>query len=227
MKLTGVNMRVKKIFLGLCVGFSCSIIFSKNNILWDFGVIITPPEYHNISKDNPLQSPENQNNPLVKINAVISDPFIRPVTSTLSLHGSKSVDNNVRDDITILDSEKKLFQVTNEARKYFIKKNYGRVIVLLQQRDLTGLALQHRHDLEYLFTEALYQIGEYNKARDQVLSLLKQNKSERLYFLLAMIYESLGENNKAEKYYLKIIAQYPKSDYVASAQIKSRILSRQ
>ena len=224
MKLTGVNMRVKKIFLGLCVGFSCSIIFSKNNILWDFGVIITPPEYHNISKDNPQQSPGEQKRP--KINAVISDPFIPPVKGTLLSQVSEPINNNMPDNMKLLDPKKNIFQVSYEVKRYFIKKNYVYVIEMLQQRDLTGLTQQHRHDLEYLLTEALYQTGEFKKARDQVLSLLKKNETERLYFLLAMTYESLGENNKAKEYYLKLISQYPKSDYATSAQIKSRILGR-
>ena len=78
MKLTGANMVSKKIVLGLCVGLFYSMIFSENNILWDFGVIITPPEYHNIFKDSPLQSPIKENDHDIKINAVISDPFIPP-----------------------------------------------------------------------------------------------------------------------------------------------------
>ena len=130
------------------------------------------------------------------------------------------------DNMKLLDPKKNIFQVSYEVKRYFIKKNYVYVIEMLQQRDLTGLTQQHRHDLEYLLTEALYQTGEYKKALDQVLSLLKQNETERLNFLLAMIYESLGENKKANEYYLKFIAQYPKSDYVASAKIKSRILGR-
>ena len=59
-----------------------------------------------------------------------------------------------------------------------------------------------------------------------MLSLLNQNETERLYFLLAMIYESLGDNNKAKEYYLNLITQYPESDYVTSAYIKLQILAR-
>jgi outer membrane protein assembly factor BamD (BamD/ComL family) len=39
-----------------------------------------------------------------------------------------------------------------------------------------------------------------------------------------MIYESLGKNNIASIYYLKLINQYPESDYTASANIKIHIL---
>ena len=126
----------------------------------------------------------------------------------------------------IFDSEKNILQISNEAKRCFFKKNYGRVIELLQQRDLTHLTQKYRYDLEYLFAESLYKTGEYKKARDQVLSLLNQNETERLYFLLAMIYESLGKINTAKEYYLKLITQYPESDYAVSYHIKSRILVR-
>ena len=71
------------------------------------------------------------------------------------------------------------------------------------------LSVQKRSDLEYLLADAFYHTGEYKKAREQVLSLLKQTKSDRLYLLLAMIYESLGENNIAKENYLKLITQFP------------------
>ena len=225
MILTGVNMMDNKIWGGLCAALSCSMVFSENAILWDFGVIINSPNYHNISQ-NPLQTPSKQKMSLSKINAVISDPFIPPVKNSLLSHNSKTVVNNVPYDISALYSEKNIFQIINEAKKYYLKKNYRYVIALLHNRDLTKLTQQNRHDLEYLLVEALYHTGDYKKARDQVLSLLKQNEMERLYLLLAMIYESLGENNKAKEYYLKLIDQYPKSDYVSSAQIKFRILGR-
>jgi len=204
----------------------CSFIFSENDILWDFGVIITPPEYQNVLMDNSLQSQTKQKNPNVKINAVISDPFIPPVKSTLSSHISGQINNNISANITAFDLEKNIFQVSNEAKRCFINNNYGCVIELLQQRDMSRLTKQHQKDLEYLFAEALYKTGEYKKAQDQVLSLIMQNETDRLCLLLAMIYESLGQNNNAKEYYLKLISQYPKSDYTASAQIKSRILGR-
>jgi len=88
------------------------------------------------------------------------------------------------------------------------------------------LSEQSRSDLEYLLADAFYRTGKYKKAKKQVLSLLKQYKSDRLYLLLAMIYESLHENNTAKQHYLKLIAQFPNSDYIISAKIKSRILGQ-
>ncbi len=219
-------MMGKKMAWGLIVCGFCSIIFSENDILWDFGVIITPPEYQNIFKNNPLQSHTKQKDPKVKINAVISDPFISPIKGTLSSHISEPINNDISDNMAEFDHKKNIFQISNEAIRCFINDNYGCVVALLQQRDLSRLTQQHQKDLEYLFAEALFKAGEYKKARDQVLFLIKQNETERLCLLLAMIYESLGQNSNAKGYYLKLIAQYPNSDYTASAQIKSRILGR-
>ena len=58
------------------------------------------------------------------------------------------------------------------------------------------------------------------------LNLLKDDETERLYLLLAMIYEALEQNNTARKYYQTLITQYPESDYAISAYIKSRILAQ-
>ena len=105
-------------------------------------------------------------------------------------------------------------------------KNYIRVIELIQYSNLSSLNLYNRQDLEYLLADAFYHTGEYKRALEQVLSLLKQNKSDRLYLLLSMIYESLGENKIAKEHYLKLIDQFPNSDYITSAKIKSRILGQ-
>ena len=96
----------------------------------------------------------------------------------------------------------------------------------MHHRNLDLLSGQNRSNIEYLLADAFYHTGEYKRALEQVLSLLKQNKSDRLYLLLSMIYESLGENNTAKEHYLKLIDQFPNSDYITSAKIKSRILGQ-
>ena len=220
-------MMNNKYVLGLCVmGLFCSMVLSKNNILWDFGVVIRPPDIQNNQKDTLYQHPTNQEVSQPKINAVITDPFIPPVKSTLSSHISDPSVIILPEKIMKLISEKNIYQISKEAKKYYFKKNYRYVIELLYLRDLDMLSKQNQNDLEYLLVDAFYHTGEYKKALEQVLSLLKQNKSDRLYLLLSMIYESLGQNNTAEEYYLKLIDQFPNSDYITSAKIKSRILGQ-
>ena len=115
MRLTGVNMKAKKMVWGLNVWIFCSLIFSENDILWDFGVIITPPEYQNIFKDNPLQTQTKQKDPNVTINAVISDPFIPPVRSTFSPEVSDPLDYKLSEDLTALTLEKNINQIKSIA----------------------------------------------------------------------------------------------------------------
>jgi Tfp pilus assembly protein PilF len=73
---------------------------------------------------------------------------------------------------------------------------------------------------------AYFRTGYLDKAQAQVLSLLKQNESDELYLLMAMIYESLGDIKSAKDNYIKLISLYPESDYFISAKIKTRILNQ-
>ncbi len=76
-------MMDNKYVFGLCVmGLFCSMIFSENGILWDFGVEIRPPDIQNNPKVAPYQYPAKQEVIQPKINAVITDPFIPAVKST-------------------------------------------------------------------------------------------------------------------------------------------------
>ena len=227
MILTGVNMMGKKNVLGFYViGLFCSMVFSENDILWDFGVVIKQSNLQNNPKDVPHQHPINQEVSQQKINAVIADPFIPPVRNTLSPEIFDPLVFTLPECFIELTLDKNIYQIESMAKKYYFKKNYCHVIELLHKRDLDMLSEQKRSDLEYLLAFSFYHIGEYKRAREQVLSLLKQNKNDRLYLLLAMIYESLGENNTAKEYYLKLIVQFPDSDYIISAKIKTRILGR-
>ena len=74
----------KNVF-SLCVmGLFCSMIFSENGILCDFGVEIRPPDIQNNQKDILHQYSVNQEVFQPIINALITDPFIPPVKSTQS-----------------------------------------------------------------------------------------------------------------------------------------------
>ena len=220
-------MMDKKWVLGFSVfGLCCSLAFSKNDVLWDFGVVIKQTDLQNNPKNASREHSTNQKGFQAEINAVISDPFIPPVRSTFYPEISDPLIYKLSEVHAELTLEKNIYQIGSMAKKYYLKKKYRNVIELLQHRDLDMLSNQNRSDLEYLLSFAFYHTGEYKKAQEQVLSLIKQNKSDRLYLLLAMIYESLGENNIAKEHYLKLIAHFPDSDYILSAKIKSKILGQ-
>ena len=190
--------------------------FSEDEVLWDFGVVIKPTVIKDANKENPLKCSSRENNTHVKINAVITDPFIPPIRNILSAEKSDQVANK--------PAEISIYQLKLAAEKSYLMKNYPNVIAMLHYRDLSLLSEKVRKDLIYLLADAYYQNGNYTKAQTQVISLLKQNESDKLYLLLAMIYESLGNNKNAKDNYQKLIAYYPDSDYFNSAKIKSRIL---
>jgi|TARA_B110000116_G_scaffold186738_1_gene161830 tetratricopeptide (TPR) repeat protein len=209
-------MMVNSFILTLSIGIFCSMGFSEDEVLWDFGVVIKPTVIKDANKENPLKFSSRENNSHVKINAVITDPFIPPVRNILSAEKSDQVANK--------PAEISIYQLKLAAEKSYLMKNYPNVIAMLHYRDLSLLSEKVRKDLIYLLADAYYQNGNYTKAQTQVISLLKQNESDKLYLLLAMIYESLGNNKNAKDNYQKLIAYYPDSDYFNSAKIKSRIL---
>ena len=216
-------MMVKKNILGIFTVISCSFVFSKTDILWDFGVIIKSADHQDISINIPIQATAQSIDNFGKINAVISDPFIPPSKKSIKIQELRPI-NHVNNNLTILNSEKNIFLIISDVKRFFFKKNYKYVIEVISHIDLSNLSRGNRHDLEYLLSYALYKTGNYQKAQDQISSLLQDYEADRLYFLLAMIYESLGKNNMASIYYLKLINQYPESDYTASANIKIHIL---
>jgi|TARA_B110000263_G_scaffold158035_1_gene137278 tetratricopeptide (TPR) repeat protein len=209
-------MMVNSFILTLSIGIFCSMGFSEDEVLWDFGVVIKPTVIKDANKENPLKFSSRENNSHVKINAVITDPFIPPIRNILSAEKSDQVANK--------PAEISIYQLKLAAEKSYLMKNYPNVIAMLHYRDLSLLSEKVRKDLIYLLADAYYQNGNYTKAQTQVISLLKQNESDKLYLLLAMIYESLGNNKNAKDNYQKLIAYYPDSDYFNSAKIKSRIL---
>ena len=216
MILTGVSMTVNKFILCVSIGLFYSMGFT-NEVLWDFGVVITRPEIKTVKEVSHLLSSKEKET-RAKINAVITDPFIPPVKKIfLSKKSSQLISEPVEISIN---------QIKLAAEKSYFNNNYQHVIEILSQRDLSMLSKRKRESLNYLLAVAYYRTGYFDKAKAQVLSLLKQNESDELYLLIAMIYESIGDIKNAKNNYIKLISFYPESDYFMSAKIKTRILNQ-
>ena len=216
MILTGVSMTVNKFVLCFSIGLFYSMGFA-NEVLWDFGVVITQPEIQTV-KEVPHLLSSKEKKTRAKINAVITDPFIPPVKKTFI---SKKSELLISEPVEISINQIKL-----AAEKSYLNNNYQHVIKILYQRDLSMLSKQNRESLNYLLAVAYCRTGYFDKAQAQALSLLKQNESDELYLLMAMIYESLGDIKSAKDNYMKLISFYPESDYFISAKIKTRILNQ-
>ena len=147
MKLIGINMMDKKYVLGLCmIGVFYSMLFSGNNILWDFGVIIRQSDLQNNSNETLSQNSANRKVFHTKINAVIADSFIPPSNSNLFSDFSDPLVNKLSENIAELTLEKNIYQIGLMAKKYYLKKNYGYVIKLLLNRNLDLLSKHNRSD---------------------------------------------------------------------------------
>ena len=215
MILTGVSMTVNKLGLCVSIGLFYSIGFA-NEVLWDLGVVITRPKIQNV-KEVPHLLSSKEKETRAKINAVITDPFIPPVKKTfLSKKSSQLISEPVKISIN---------QIKLAAEKSYFNNNYQHVIEILYQRDLSVLSKRNRESLNYLLAVAYYRTGYFDKAQAQTLSLIKQNESDELYLLMAMIYESIGDIKNAKDNYIKLISFYPESDYFISAKIKTRTLN--
>ena len=216
MILIGASMMVNKLGLCVSIGLFYSMGFT-NEVLWDLGVVITRPEIQS-TKDISHQLPSKEKKSPTKINAVITDPFIPPVKKTFL---SKKPGQLISEPVEISINQIKL-----AAEKSYFNNNYQHVIEILYQRDLSMLSKRNRESLNYLLAVAYYRTGYFDTAKAQVLSLLKQNESDKLYLLIAMIYESMGDIKNAKNNYIKLISFYPESDYFMSAKIKTRILNQ-
>jgi len=209
-------MTVNKFALRVSIGLFYSMGFA-NEVLWDFGVVVTQSETQHVKEVSPQLSFKEKKT-RAKINAVITDPFIPPVKKTfLSKKSSQLISEPVEVSIN---------QIKLEAEKSYFNNNYQHVIEILYQRDLSMLSKRNRESLNYLLAVAYYRTGYFAKAKAKALSLLKQNERDELYFLMAMIYESLGDFKSAKDNYIKLISFYPESDYFISAKIKTRILNQ-
>ncbi len=215
-------MAGKTIVLGCCLGILFSAVFSEERVLWDFGVVIKKSD-KTVGSSQIFVKKEQSN---TTINAVISDPFIPPVKSTHPSLLPNHIAYQLQDFNFKLNPEIKLNQVILLAGKNYLQKNYQSVIAILEQVDLTQLAENERHDLEYWLADAFYQTGEFSKAQEITTSALEKNENDHLCLLLAMIYESQGNQKKAKKQYLKLATQYPNSDFISSAKIKFQILGQ-
>tara|TARA_B110000438_G_scaffold283662_1_gene311928 strand:+ start:780 stop:1418 length:639 start_codon:yes stop_codon:yes gene_type:complete len=211
-------MMAKKMFQLLIFIISSSNIFSQSKTLWDFGVIINEATKTNSAsvKSENIHSISEYLDP--KINAVIADPFIKP--------NKFKIKNETTTKFDQTKINLNIAEIKSISEESYFSKNYQNIINMIQNQDLESLSDEDYIDLNYLLVESLYHTGKFQKAKKNILRSFKRHKSDRLYFLLSMIYEALDEQENAKNSYMKLITLYPDSDYFNSAKIKTHILKK-
>ena len=224
MILPGTSMTNRKYLFGLFSIFFITTIFSEENrVLWDLGVIIKT-SVQEISPNKSIKSLSNSEiESSSQVKALITDPFIPPTIT--------SIDEKVYDTPILLESLDEIsinsiYQVKLLVGRLTMKVNYQTIIDLIGQIDFSHLNENDRLDLNYWLANAFLHTGKYTEAEDVILANMASTMDDRFYFLLAMIYESQGRIEKAQKEYLEFIKQFPKSDFKVTALIKARMLGR-
>ena len=204
--------KITKYFLIILI----SNIFSQSQILWDFGVEVSQFKQSytdTVGTELKVKSKKIKS----KIDAAISDPFIKP--NKIKIISNESQKLYVNKDINDPNQIKIIVD-----RSYF-SKNYQNIVNILDKQKLNLFSEKDHEDLNYLLAESLYHTGKYHEAKENIHILLKEHQSDRLYFLLSRIYEAIGDIQSAKDSYIKLMTYYPDSDYFNSAKIKNNILT--
>ena len=213
-------MMNRKYLLGLFSIFFITIIFAgRNRVLWDFGVIINTTVQQRSEKN--MDSLSNSEIESFRIEGLLADPFIPPnlfspyekvydTPIVLESFGEVSINN--------------ISQVKLLASRLTMNINYQAIIDMISKIDFSKLNKHDALDLNYWLANAFFYTGKYAKSEDLILSNIAFAIDGRFHFLLAMTYESQGKIKDAQKEYLELIKQFPKSDYKVASLIKARML---
>tara|TARA_B100000945_G_C20309388_1_gene562062 strand:+ start:155 stop:778 length:624 start_codon:yes stop_codon:yes gene_type:complete len=206
-------MKGKIILIGIFVNIIPIIGFCNSERLWDFGVVI---ETKKNNQDSVKYSYNNNSELNQNIKTSLANNFIKPLKTNMSISTIK------KNKLYYYDYNK--FQIYNEIKKKYFIKNYKLVIELIKHLKLNFETQFYNKEIKYLLINSLYHMGYYDKALNEIFSLSNYQLNDNNYFLIAMIYESMGEKNLAKKYYLELINKFPNSDYKLSAKIKCQII---
>ena len=196
---------VKSIFLIIFITLS----YANSKIYWDLGIEIEKDKLNNLNKYSSKKI----------IKEMQSNFLIKPTLKTLS-HFTTDLDNmnQFNDHMTALE-------ISLLAKQLYIQENYNQLVNLIKNLNLNLIDPNNYYDLKYLLAHSLYKLKKYREAKDIVNNLLINNKSDRLYIIMAMICESMNENDIAKYYYQKLVKEFSNSDYYKSAKIKGRLLN--
>tara|TARA_B100001029_G_scaffold93623_1_gene76831 strand:- start:1432 stop:2037 length:606 start_codon:yes stop_codon:yes gene_type:complete len=201
---------MNKIFFIL---FLFSITLCNSDVLWDFGVKINPLE----NSDSKQQLNPDE----LKLHAIISDPFVSPILNTQL----NKPDTQTNDEILNNIYNQNISNILRETQILYFKKKYNLVIQILQNINAKLITDEVKYDIDFLLADALYQTGEFQLAIKKAENILQYNSEDKIYFLLMIIYQSIGEKNKSIKFLNKLMNEFPYSDYITSANIKANTLN--
>ena len=201
-----------------------SFIFSNNNILWDFGVVINQIEKDKDSIQNTSKYLNRLEKSNIDINAYISNPFIVPTENNYYKFYKDKINNQIEENYNIKISSNNIYEIKLKIEKLYFSQRYNKIIKILRNNNFSEISEQNKQYLQYYLANSLYKIGDYDNAITLINSL---EKTEENHILLIMIYESMGNKKTVKEQYINFIELYPHSEYLNLAKIKINMLNKQ
>ena len=172
-----------------------SISFSKEQIFWDLGVII---------KDSNNQ----QNQSIIK--PLISNTQISPMYKD-------------KKDKNLLDLATTNLFPDHIIKLLYISERYFELTQYVENLDLTNFFL--KDDDILIYSDALYRLGNYDKAIINLNQLSSNYPNDEKYFILALCNKKLGKINNMTMLLDELITNHPNSEYIKLAKLQSRIFN--
>lgn len=201
----------------------------EDMILWDFGVKISPAKTIQIGPHKTVEINEKNNNIKNIKKATLTNRHIKPqIKSTKTPLKKIQIKNN---------AEKTLGRPTTGTKKnhlhnfYLGKKEHmaGRYVSsasCFENIDLTLVSEQEGNDIIYFHTDALYQLGKYQRVIDIINTLKVEQLNEELLLLNGFSGIKTGQNKLARDSFIKIIDMNPDSEYKKLSHLQIKTLSR-
>jgi len=173
-----------------------TILFAKDKILWDLGIII--------------QSQNNRS----------SNNVIKPLVSNTQI--APSYKNNIS-DINSFDIIDIKMNPAHIMRLLYWNNQYLRLTKYIKKLQTNKESTYVLGDEQLLiYADALYRIGDYEDAINNLNLLSKDYPSDEKYFTLALYNKKAGDIQKMTNLLNNLITEYPDSDYIKLAKLQIR-----
>ena len=184
----------------------------KSTYLWDLGVKINDKAVSKQKlKDGNLKSSKH---------ASISNRTIKAQKIKVELKSKSS---------PLLESHiEKLsnFEKLKYGEHHFFLGQYLSTIEYLENINFESMAESEKKKLIYLYSDALYSLGKYQRVVDILSDTLELTKTDEMLFLLGMSSLKCNDKTNAVSAFDELVKNYPKSDYSFLANLQSRVIKR-
>ena len=214
--------------------FLLTVVFSEEKHFWDLGVKIQDVEKQTLLKTENIK---NQNDKKLFDEIVglsnklkISQKIIDQENTILN---KKIMKERQKASLVFKNEKEKNKHEKKEQEKLsrinaYQNGRYRDAIKYLDQLNSSNTTKIEKNKINYLKANAYFNLGEYEKSKEYLASLLLEEQSKLLddaLLLKGIICKQQGKEEEALSFFSQIILEHPNSEFYESAQIQKRILS--